>query len=178
MPVDSSASPNKRSARFDVVYVLLFLAVFGMLDYGYYLTRGTAVEHLLIDTLTVRPAAALINTAVPAARAKASGNSLYTQFGSVNILEGCEGSDGMFLLIAAVLPFPAGWISKLIGVAGGVVLMYAMNQLRILALVVTLHVHREWFASLHGLIAPICIVVAGCIFFFAWANSAAARVNV
>jgi hypothetical protein len=47
--------------------------------------------------------------------------------------------------------------------------MYAMNQLRILALVLALHWHPDWFASLHGLIAPTCI------FFFAWANSAAQR---
>jgi len=177
LSVDSTPSPDKGSTGFGVIYVVLFLGIFGALDYGYYLTRGTVLEHFLIDTLTVRPAAAVINAAVPAVSARASGNSLFTQFGSVNILEGCEGSDGMFLLIAAVLPFPARRLSKLIGVIGGVSLMYAMNQLRILALVLTLHWHPDWFASLHGLIAPTCIVVAGCIFFFAWANSAARRVN-
>ncbi len=175
--VDSTLSPDKSRARFGVIYVVLFLAIFAALDYGYYLTRGTMVEHLLIDTLTVRPAAALINAVVPAISARASGNSLFTQFGSLNILEGCEGCDGMFLLIAAVLPFPARRLWKLVGVIGGVSLMYAMNQLRILALVLTLHWRPNWFASLHGLIAPTCIVVAGCIFFFAWANSAATRVN-
>jgi len=177
MSVDSTPLPDKKRTRLGVIYVLLFLAIFGALDYGYYLTRGTAVEHLLIDTLTVRPAAAVINAVAPAASARASGNSLFTQFGSVNILEGCEGSDGMFLLIAAVLPFPARWLSKLVGVIGGVSLMYAMNQLRILALVLALHWHPDWFASLHGLVAPSCIVMAGCIFFFAWANSAAPGVN-
>jgi exosortase family protein XrtM len=175
--VDSIPSPDKGPTRFGVTYVVLFLAIFAALDYGYYLTRGTMVEHLLIDTLTVRPVAAVINVVVPAASARASGNSLFTQFGNVNILEGCEGSDGMFLLIAAVLPFPARRLSRLIGIIGGVSLMYAMNQLRILALVLTLHRRPDWFASLHGLIAPTCIVVAGCIFFFAWANSAALRVN-
>jgi exosortase family protein XrtM len=177
MSVDSTPTPNKRSPRFGVIYVVLFLAIFGALDYAYYLTRGTVVEYLLIDTLTVRPAAAVINAAAPAVSARARGNSLFTQFGSVNVLEGCEGSDGMFLLIAAVLPFPASRLSKLVGVVGGVSLMYAMNQLRILALVLTLHWRPDWFASLHGLIAPSCIVVAGCIFFFAWANSAAQRAN-
>ncbi len=83
----------------------------------------------------------------------------------------------MFLLIAAVLPFPARWLSKLAGVFGGVFLMYAMNQLRILALILSLRWHRDWFPSLHGLIAPSGIVVAGCIFFFAWASAVAPRVN-
>jgi exosortase family protein XrtM len=174
---DSAQSPNKKRARFGIIYVALFLVIFGALDYGYYLTRGTAVERLLIDTLTVRPIAAVINAAVPAMSASASGKRLLTQFGSVNILEGCEGSDGMFLLIAAVLPFPARKLSKLVGVVGGVSLMYAMNQLRILVLVLTLHWRPAWFASLHGLIAPACIVVAGCIFFFGWANSVVPRAN-
>jgi exosortase family protein XrtM len=175
MPAGSTPSRDKNRFRFGVVYVVLFLAIFGALDYGYYLTRGTAIEHLLIDTATVRPAAAVLNAAVPAASARASGKSLFTRFGSVSILEGCEGSDAIFLLIAAVLPFPASRLWKLIGVIGGVFLMYAMNQLRILALLLTLHWRPNWFASLHGLIAPTCIVVAGCIFFFAWASAAAPR---
>ncbi len=173
----SPSSPDKRTTRFAVTYLVLFLAIFGALDYGYYLTRGTVVERVLIDTLTVRPAAAFINAQVPAMSARASGKSLLTQFGRITILEGCEGSDGMFLLTAAILPFPARRLSKLVGVIGGVFLMYAMNQLRILALLLTLHWRPHWFASLHGLIAPTCIVVAGCIFFFAWANSVTSPVN-
>jgi exosortase family protein XrtM len=177
LSADFALSSDKRRTRFGMIYIALFLAIFGALDYGYYLTRGTMVEHLLIDTLTVRPAAALIDAAAPAISVRARGKRLITQFGGVNILEGCEGSDGMFLLIAAVLPFPARRLSKLVAVIGGVSLMYAMNQLRILALVLTLHWRPDWFASLHGLIAPTCIVVAGCIFFFAWANSVAPRAN-
>ena len=76
------------------------------------------IEHLFIDTLTVRPAAVVINSVAPAISAKATGHSLFTQFGTVSVLEGCEGSDGMFLLIAAVLPFRASWLSKLVGVIG------------------------------------------------------------
>jgi len=174
---DTNSSPDSGKARFGVVYVLLFLAIFCALDYVYYLARGTVVEHLLIDTLTVRPAAAVINATAPAVSARANGSSLLTRFGSVGIMEGCEGSDGMFLLIAAVLPFPARWLWKLAGVIGGVTLMYVMNQLRIVALVLTLDWRPGWFAPLHGLVAPTCIVVAGCIFFFAWASSAAARVD-
>jgi len=174
---NSGSLPDARRARHRIIHVLLFLAIFGGLDYGYYLTRGTVIEHLLIDTLTVRPAAAVIDAVAPEVSARASGNSLFTTFGSIKILGGCEGSEGMFLLMAAVLPFPARKLAKLIGVIGGVSLMYAMNQLRILALVLSLHWHRDWFAPLHGLIAPICIVAAGCIFFFAWANAVAPRVN-
>ncbi|MGB9231480.1 MAG: hypothetical protein WCC24_17180 [Terracidiphilus sp.] len=90
--VDSTPLPDRWSARFGVIYVVLFLAIFGALDYGYYLTRGTLVEHLLIDTLTVRSAAAVFNAVAPAASATPSGNSLLTPFGRINIKEGCEGT--------------------------------------------------------------------------------------
>jgi exosortase family protein XrtM len=166
-------SPLSRQSRPRIVFIAIFLAIFGVLDYGYYLTRGTIVEHLIIDKLTVRPAAAVVNLIVPNASAKASGNSLLSSFGRINILQGCEGTEGMFLLIAAVLPFPARWRSRVLGVLCGVLLMYILNQVRIVALVATLHWHRDWFASLHGLIAPTFIVLAGCLFFFAWANAAA-----
>jgi exosortase/archaeosortase family protein len=83
----------------------------------------------------------------------------------------------MFLLIAAVLPYPAGWRAKLAGVIGGVGLMYLLNQVRILVLVLSLHWHRDWFASLHGFIAPTCIVVIGGIYFLVWTNTVEDRVQ-
>ncbi len=172
------ASPLKAKGSLHwIVYIALFLAIFGALDYGYYLTRGTVVEYLLIDRLTARPAAVIINTLVPAAAMSASGNTLLSPFGQINILQGCEGTEGMFLLIAAVLPYPARWRWKLVGATGGVLLMYLLNQLRMFTLVVSLRWHQGWFASLHGLIAPTFIVVAGSLFFFAWANVSASRVR-
>jgi exosortase family protein XrtM len=176
-PSNSTPSPDARLARQWMIYLALFLVIFAVLDYSYYLTRGTALEHLLIDTLTVRPAVAVINVLVPAAAARASGHTLSSPFGRINILQGCEGTEGMFLLIAAVLPFPARWKWKLVGAVGGMLLMYAMNQLRILVFVVSLRWHRDWFSSLHGLIAPTFIVLAGCMFFFVWANAAAPRAH-
>src|SRR5262249_49733842 len=122
-------------------------------------------------------AAALINLLAPRASITASGHSLLSSTGTVNILGGCEGTEAMFLLIAAVLPFPASWLSKLVGAAGGVVLVYVLNQFCILILVVSLQRYPHWFGPLHGLIGPTFIVLAGCLFFLAWANAAAAHVH-
>src|SRR3974390_2547311 len=137
----SGAKPLSKGARRWIVYIALFLSVFGVLDYGYYITRGTYVERLLVDMLTVRPAAAVINSIIPSAAVRANGNSLLSPFGQINILQGCEGTEAIFLLIAAILPFPARWLSKFGGVAGGVLLVYALNQVRILALFISLHWH-------------------------------------
>ena len=166
--------PSSKGTWRWIAYVLLFLLIFGVLDYGYYYTRDTAVEHLVIDKLTVRPAVAIVNWVLPTASARASGQTLTSLFGSINITKGCEGTAAMFLLIAAVLPFPARWGAKLFGIVGGVLLMYLLNQLRILAIIISLHSHPSWFGSLHGLVAPTFIVLVGCLFFFAWANAVTA----
>jgi exosortase family protein XrtM len=171
-PAPSPGKPRTPKPRNRALHFALFLAIFAALDFGYYLTRGTVLEHLFIDTLTVRPAAAVINAVDPPASATAAGSSLLTSFGRINIKEGCEGSEGMFLLIAAILPYPVRWLPRLLGMGSGLALMYAMNQLRILSLVASLHWRPTWFASIHGLIAPTCIVLAGCIFFFAWSSAA------
>jgi exosortase family protein XrtM len=164
-------------ARRWLIYIVPFLIIFVAFDYGYYVTRGTWVEHLIVDTLTVRPAAIVINTVVPKASVTAHGNDLSTPYGRISVLQGCEGTEAIFLLIAAIVPFPTAWKTKLLGIGAGIVLVYAMNQLRLLALVVSLLWHREWFSSLHGIIAPTFIVLAGCLFFLVWANIASPRVQ-
>ena len=166
-----AALPDKDRARRWVLYMAFFLAIFGALDYGYYLARDTVIERLIVDRLTVRPAAVFINLLFPAASAKASGHDLFSTFGEINIVQGCEGTEAMFLLIAAILPFPARLKTKVLGITGGVLLLYILNQLRLLLLMVFLHSHQDWFGAIHGLIAPTFIVTAGCLFFLAWVSA-------
>ena len=59
------------------IYFTLFLIVFGALECGYYLVRNTLVSRLLVDDLTVRPAAAIINVIFPSASAIAKNHSLF-----------------------------------------------------------------------------------------------------
>jgi len=154
-----------------VVYFILFLTIFGTFVYGYYQAQGTIVSRLVVDDLTVRPAAAIINIVFPAAAAKAQGHSLFTRFGRLNILDGCEGAEAMFLLIAAVLPYPAPWRFRLIGLCSGALLVYVLNLARVVALLASLHWRPYWFGSLHGVIAPTAIIFLGGLFFLLWASA-------
>ena len=158
-----------------VVYFILFLTIFVILGYGYYqsISRGTFVSRVFIDDLTVRPAGAIINVIFPSASAKAIGHSLVSRFVVLNILEGCEGAEGMFLLIAAVIPYPAPWRFRLIGLFFGVLLMYVLNLMRVVALFVLLRWHPQWFGTLHAVIAPTAIVLLGGLFFLWWVNAVA-----
>jgi exosortase family protein XrtM len=153
--------------RFAIVFLLLFFA----LQYGYSASRGGMVEHLVIDIATVQPGTAAINLIAPDANAQASGHRIVSPHGSISILNGCEGTETMFLLIAAMVAFNAPWRKKLKGVVLGMLMIYALNQVRIIALFFAALHDRKWFDMLHGIIAPTLIIVMSILFFLWWTSS-------
>ena len=177
MPLDDIRKPsqNKRGSLtrgMELRFVLLFLLIFFVLQYAYSASRGSMIEHFIIDIATVRPSAAIINLIAPDTNAKASGHRIISPQGSLSILNGCEGTETMFLLIAAIITFTAPWKQKLKGVLMGIIFVYALNQVRIFALFFAAQQNRKWFDLLHGYIAPTLIIVLGCLFFLWWASSA------
>ena len=114
--------------------LLLFLAAFFCLQYVWEMSRGTPVERVVIDHATVAPAAYLIGTLWPEQPVTAQGNRIASPQGRLNVLNGCEGLESMFLLAAAFLAYPFPWKSRLSGLSQGVVLVYGLNQVRIVLL--------------------------------------------
>ena len=147
-----------------------FLLLFGLLHYAYAACHDSPVEHFAIEVATVRPSVALIDWLAPDARAMASGHRILAPGGSLSILNGCEGTETMFLMIAAVVAFPACWRKKLAGGLLGSGLIYLLNQARIVALFVAARESRHWFDLLHGYVAPTLIIVLGCLYFLWWAD--------
>lgn len=142
-----------------------------LLQWLYQEGRGTWVERLLIDTLTVGPSAAVIQWLTPLEQVKALGHSLVSPQARLNILSGCEGTECLFLLWAAVLAYPAAWVRRLNGLFFGTVLIYGLNQIRIVALYYAARHDRELFPLLHGTLAPTLIILLACLFFLVWAQA-------
>jgi exosortase family protein XrtM len=151
-----------------VIPAVLFLCVFAGLHLGYQSLRGTAVERLVVDTLTVRPAAWLVTKFTPRLDAVADGPTLRSPAGSLNVRAGCEGTEVLFLLIAALVVSPADWKRKPLGMLLGAVLVLALNQARILALFYSLLRDRELFDLLHAYVLPVALIVVTGIFFYWW----------
>lgn len=150
------------------IFILLFLSLFVLQSYAYQSLRGTSWEHWLIDELTVKPSALLLDKILPEEHVQARGQKIVSQTTSITVLNGCEGTESMFLLIAAILAFRAPVKHKLAGVLFGVVFIYALNQIRILSLFIALKHNREWFHWLHAYIGPTLIVLLSCVFFLGW----------
>ena len=157
--------PGRRN---ELVFALLFLAIFGALSLLYHTARGTAVERVLIDIITVKPSAAVIRFFTPADQVVAQGPRLVSPYGRLSILNGCEGIETMLLLIAAVLAFAAPWRDKIPGVVFGTLLIYTLNQARIVLLYYAFRHDREWFHLLHGYVFPMMLVACAGLFFLWW----------
>jgi exosortase family protein XrtM len=150
--------------------LLAFLLLFG----GMYAVLAQAwsagMANWLIDDVTVQPAAWLSRLVCADDSIVADGSHLRSARGSLNVLFGCEGMDVLLVLGAAVLVTPVGWGDRLVGLLAGVVVVFAVNQLRLLALFLSIRSEPGWFGALHGLVAPLFVVALVAAYFVGWLN--------
>lgn len=136
----------------------LFVLIVATLQWGWGEARGTAVERAVIHTATVGMAVASINAMTPAVRAQAAGSRIKSPRGSINVLNGCEGTEVLFLLFAALFAYPLTWPARMIGLLGGTLLIFVANQIRLVVLFYSLQSDRALFDPLHGLVMPLILI--------------------
>ena len=177
--VDDNGLPVRRARGNDrsalIARGVLFLAIFGILQLTWEGLRGSSVERVVVHDGTVRPAAFLANLITPDIHARAVEFSLRAPGGGLRILNGCEGVEALFLLIAALLVASIPWRIRLLGLGFGLPLVFAINQVRILVLFYTYRRSPDLFDSLHGIVAPIVVVLLISLYFYSWLVYAATR---
>jgi exosortase/archaeosortase family protein len=152
-----------------------FLAAYLVLEAGVLLMRGTRAEGTLVNELTVRPAAWLIRMFTPEVALTVQGHKLLAPGGGISVNSGCDGLDTMVLFIAA---FVSTWrdrrnaLATLAAALAGVALLHSLNLLRIAVLFYAFRNSADWFSVLHGSIAPLVLVAAGCAYFYWWSGRA------
>ncbi len=149
---------------------LAFLGVVMVLLGLWESARGTALERLWVQDLTVAGAAALVRVITPDVAVQAQGSRLMAPGGGVNVLQGCEGSDVVALLCAAFLVFPMGWRRRLSGLVAALLLAYALNLGRVVGLFYAFRHDAGLFDLLHTGVAPLLMVTASGLFFHAWST--------
>lgn len=150
--------------------MLLFLCAFAALQWAWGQARGSAIERLVIDGATVRSAVAIIRLITPQLNAQTLSSRIQAPGGGINIINGCEGTDVLFLLAAAVLAYGAAWRHRLAGLLAGSVLVFVLNQVRVTALFYSYLHDRELFSQLHGFVLPLLLISAAFLYFIAWAQ--------
>lgn len=90
-----------------------------------------------------------------------------TDRGSVVVDFSCTGADAMALCLGTVLAFPASWRQRFAGGAAGLLLISALNTLRI-ASVSRVVERADLFRLLHVYVWPAILVLVAAMFVFAW----------
>lgn len=149
-----------RAIMFALVFVLLQLSWQGL--------RGTAVERVVVQQITVRSAVLLVNALTPNIQARSDDITLRARGGSLRIENGCEGTEAWFLLFAAFLVAPLTWKSRCLGFLLGTGVVFIVNQLRILALFYANRSDHALFDLLHATVTPVAVILLIAGYFYVW----------
>jgi exosortase family protein XrtM len=137
----------------------------------YFLVPDQWLARIVYHHGIVSPGAMVIDVIAPHEAIRGEGNRLWSARASLEIVRGCDGSGLLFLLSAAIIAYPSTWREKLAGLAGALLLIYLLNQLRIVGLYFVAAYRDGWFVPLHSYFVPMSLVMA-CVAYFAWWTSA------
>jgi len=155
--------------RREIRFFLLFILLFFLLQTAHYITRPYT-SPFIVNTLTASGSSKLINTIMPEEKTFSQDEFIGSGAFKLKIARGCEGVEGVIILIAAILAFPAGIRSKILGLAGGVVILYVLNLFRIAGLYYILKYRPAWFDLMHVYVGQTVIIFMAVIYFIAWLN--------
>lgn len=161
-------SVNNSNIIKPLIKIILFLSIFISLQMLYEKVDGIWFKYLIVDEVTAKTATYLINLFTPEISVKAIGNQLIADNVHLNILNGCNGLEVMFLFIPAMIITPLTLRSKLLGLLIGVPYIYLLNQARLMALFYSFRVNQSLFWSLHNTIAPILLIALTVLFLGYW----------
>lgn len=158
--------------RSPLAFALRFLAIFVALSGVAEAGRSGVGEQFFIEGLVLMPAASLINGIAPAEAVRIDGRALRSAGTTLRIARGCEGTELLTLVTAAILAFGAPVRASLGGLATGIGLAYAIALLRVVALHFTLRYHPTAWETVHGTIAAVVPVLLLGGYFAHWSRSA------
>jgi exosortase family protein XrtM len=162
---DSKAKMHYREMRFFIIFIFLFF-VFQALHYAV----RPYIAPFVIHTLTTGGSSRLINLITPSEKTAPQKEYLASGNFKIKIARGCEGIEGIIILAAAILAFPAGIKPKLIGLAGGVFAIYFFNLIRVAGLYYTLKYKPALFDMMHMYVGQTFIILIAFLYFIAWLN--------
>lgn len=116
----------------------------------------------------VVPAATTVSLLAPAEAARALGHVLSSPRAALEIVRGCDGIGVALLLAAAVLAYPATLKRKLLGLALGLGLVWAVNLARVVALYFVVAYRTDWFTLLHAYLIPVAFIALVAAYFAWW----------
>jgi len=152
------------------VFLVFFAMGYALLEWLYFLIPDPILQDLIHHYCIVQPCADILTHFAPQEGVRVMQGMLVSHSATLSIVRGCDGSGVIFLLASAILAFPTGWRGKLYGVLGAVVMVYVLNQARLIGLYYIAAYHMDWFLLVHTYILPMVFILVGVIFFAYWST--------
>jgi exosortase family protein XrtM len=173
MPVQNTSGQNSlqgtvQSYGREIRFLVIFVLTLAMLNFVYFLCGGTSVENFVLATMTAKPVFAIIQLLTPSEQAVLNGTLLTSPSVYFEIVRGCEGMEGMLLMISAICAFSISWSDKLKGILLGVAFIYAFNLLRIVGLYYLMTYNVSLFNFVHLYIGQSITIILVSVFFILW----------
>lgn len=87
---------------------------------------------------------------------------------SVSVKKGCDAMEPIALFVAGILAFPAHWKKKAIGLAVGLLVIFVLNIIRIVALFLTSIYHPDLFGVMHIEVWQVIFILVAIATWFLW----------
>ena len=129
----------------------------------------------LLRRLQIAPAARLLEWTLPGVEVTRLPTALRIPRLEVQLLRGCDGMEAWLMLMAALLVFPASARRRALGALWGSLLLFALNQLRIVSLFHVALRRPDWFTFAHGTLWQTAMALAVAAFVLAWLRPAPLR---
>jgi len=155
----------RREIRFFIIFIFLFFA----LQTLHYIVRPY-ITPFVVYSLTTGGSSKLINIITPDENTQPQKQYLTSGQFKLKIARGCEGIEGIIILVAAIVAFPAGVKSRLFGIIGGVFVLYFLNLFRVAGLYYTLKYKPALFDMMHIYVGQTLIILFAFLYFIAWLN--------
>lgn len=147
--------------------VLFLLLAVGLMA-GYYALPQTLIDQVIVRYFAVVPGAHILDWLTPSYPVTSESTRILSPLANLNVLKGCEGTEVLLILYAAIIAMRRPWRATLVGLLVGSAVVFVLNQFRIVALYFVVAWQRDWFEAVHGFAAPILIVVLCGIGFLGW----------
>ncbi|MBW2049731.1 MAG: archaeosortase/exosortase family protein [Deltaproteobacteria bacterium] len=156
---------NRKAIRFFLFFVLLFVVGQALYNFVYPLTLP-----YLVHKFNAEAGSMIINLITPDEKSFVQERAIRSGRFLLQIGWGCEGTEGMLILLAGIWAFQMSIKRKLLGSLIGVLILYIFNLIRIVVLYYLLKYKPDVFDLTHIYIGQIFLILIAFIFFIWWTS--------
>lgn len=163
-----------RSNRKEILFFVTFISIYVAAHSLYYFSKPLKIPFYL-QSLNTQIGSAIINAIAPKEATVAVGTAIKSGGVSMSVGWGCEGVEGMFMIIAALAAFTMKRKWKLYGALAGTALIFVLNIFRLLLLYYTFKYKPLLFDFMHVYVGQTFIIFFAVLFFVLWIRTFANR---